>query len=53
MPYLLEITLCGACLNSSGEVGENEGTHHLIEARAQLPKANEKRRAPPQQLRDF
>ena len=27
-----------------GEVGENEGTHHLIEARAQLPKANEKRR---------
>ena len=56
MPYLLEITLCGACLNSSGEVGENEGTHHLIEARASLlrsPRQMKKEGAPPQQLRDF
>ena len=50
-----------------GEVGENEGTHHLIEARAQqLPKGKWKKKwksweqrswdvkwAPPQQLRDF
>ena len=39
-----------------GEVGENEGTHHLIEARASLlrsPRQMKKEGAPPQQLRDF
>ena len=46
-----------------GEVGENEGTHHLIEARARYvvslyyslrsPRQMKKEGAPPQQLRDF